>query len=175
MRKVILYTAISLNGKIARSNGAIDWLEAIPNPDQLDYGYKEFASSIGPTIQGHNTYKQFLTWNIAFPYSGKEHYVFTRNKKIKDDDNVRFIHTDHIEFVKNLKKKDDKDIWVIGGGQLNTMFWNAGLIDEMRVFVMPIIIPDGINLFESIPREAQLKLTKSISYSSGVVELRYGG
>ena len=34
MRKVKLYIAMSLNGKIARKGGEVDWLEAIPNPTQ---------------------------------------------------------------------------------------------------------------------------------------------
>ena len=39
MRKIKLYIATSLNGKIAKSDGSVDWLESIPNPDKSDYGY----------------------------------------------------------------------------------------------------------------------------------------
>lgn len=46
MRKIKLYTAISLNGKIAKSDGSVDWLHKIPNPDKTDHGYAEFYKSI---------------------------------------------------------------------------------------------------------------------------------
>lgn len=46
MRKIKLYTAISLNGKIAKSDGSVDWLHEIPNPDKTDHGYAEFYKSI---------------------------------------------------------------------------------------------------------------------------------
>ena len=62
MRKIKLYIAISMNGKIARSDGSVDWLEAIPKPDDSDYGYNEFYDSVGATIQGNNTYKKVLSW-----------------------------------------------------------------------------------------------------------------
>jgi len=62
---------------------------------------------------------------------------------------------------------------LIGGGLANTLLSNAGLIDEMIVHIMPIIVPNGIELFGGDPTQFQLKLISSKSYSSGVVELRY--
>ena len=53
------------------------------------------------------------------------------------------------------------------------MLWNAGLIDELIVFVMPIVLTEGIELFEGLPKESQLKLIDSKTYSNGVVEMRY--
>jgi len=69
--------------------------------------------------------------------------------------------------------KKGKDIWLIGGGQINTMLWNEKLIDEMFVFIMPIILADGIELFENSPMEKHLELFKSKTHSNGVIELRY--
>ena len=60
-RKLILYIASSLNGKIADAEGRVDWLESMPNPDKLDYGYAEFYDSIDTTIQGNATYKQVMS------------------------------------------------------------------------------------------------------------------
>ena len=42
MRKLKLYIATSLDGKIARLNDSVDWLERILNPEKTDYGYKNF-------------------------------------------------------------------------------------------------------------------------------------
>ena len=173
MRKIILYIAISLNGKIARKNGSVDWLESLPNPEKTDHGYKELLESVDTTIMGNSTYRQLLSWGINFPYSDKKNYVFTRNAHLTMDENVEYVGKNHVEFVKELKKISGKDIWLIGGGQLNTFFLNNHLIDEIRVFVMPVVIPDGIELFELVPNENQLKLVKTEKYSTGAVELQY--
>lgn len=173
MRKIILYIASSLNGKIAKSDGSVNWLENIPNPNGLDYGYQRFYKKVGTTIQGYKTYEQILKWDIPFPCPDKENFVFTRKKDLKRSNHVRFITENHLEFTKVLKEKPGRDIWLIGGGQVNTLLFNAGLIDEIRVFIMPIIIPKGVELFESIPKEKLLKLVDLKGYPTGVVEMIY--
>jgi dihydrofolate reductase len=50
---------------------------------------------------------------------------------------------------------------------------NAGLIDEIMLFVHPIILGRGIPLFRDIAEQQQLKLAGSVAYPSGLVELRY--
>ena len=173
MRKTKLYIAISLNGKIAKLDGSVDWLESIPNPDKIDHGYSDFYKSIDTTVQGNNTYKQILSWEIDFPYPDKKNYVFTNNKESVNTKFVDFVSENHIDFIKQLKKEKGKDIWIVGGGKLNTIFLNENLIDEIHVFVMPIVLNDGIELFESIPKETKLKLIESKPYITGVVEIKY--
>jgi dihydrofolate reductase len=173
MRKLKIYIAISLNGKIARADGQVDWLETIPNPEKSDYGYYDFYASIDTTIQGHKTYAQLLAWDIPFPYADKKNYVFTRNPNHQDTKEVSFVSEDHLAFTEKLKTGGGKDIWLIGGGQINTLLLNAGLVDELIVHIMPIILPDGLPLFGGIPRESQLRLLSSKSYAGGVVESRY--
>jgi len=174
VQPLTLYIAISLNGKIAKSDGSVDWLENIPNPDGLDYGYASFYESIGTTIQGRNSYDQIMSWDIDFPYAGKRNYVFTQNEALKDTEHVTFVSKDHVNFVKQLKAEKGDGIWLIGGGQLNTLFLKERLIDELRVFVMPIAIEEGIELFPNLPKEVALTLKTSKTYPTGVVELRYG-
>ena len=173
MRQIKLYIGMSLNGKIARANGGVDWLEGIPKPDKSDYGYDEFMKSIDTTIQGYSSYKQILDWGIEFPYKTTKNYVITRNKTHKDNDHVMFISENHIQKIKELKHEAGKDIWLIGGGQINTFLFNENLIDEMQVFVMPITLPDGIELFENLPVEKQLTLRETETYSNGVVKIIY--
>ena len=173
MRKLKLYIAMSLNGKIAQADGSVEWLENIPNPENHDYGYHQFYDNIGSTIQGFNTYQQILDWGIDFPYAGKENYVFTRKQGLKNTEHVTFINENHVEFTKNLKEKEGKDIWLIGGGQINTLLLDAGLIDELQIFVMPIVLSSGIELFENLPKETSLKLIEENSFTTGAVELKY--
>ncbi len=164
---------MSLNGKIARTDGRVDWLESIPNPDKTDYGYADFYQSIDTTIQGYETYAKIMDWDIPFPYAGKQNYVLTRKRDLSDTEYVNFVSEHPLEFIQQLKSQPGRDIWLIGGGQINTLLFNAGLIDDARIFVMPIVIPDGIELFASSPEEKQLRLIELIPYSSGVVEMRY--
>ena len=162
-----------MNGKIAKADGSVEWLESIPNPGKSDYGYYDFYNSIDTTVQGYNTYKQIVDWDIDFPYADKKNYVLTRKQDLTNNKNVDFVKENPLDFIKNLKREKGKDIWLIGGGQINTLFLNALLIDEIHLHVMPIVISDGITLFEHIPEETTLKLISSKNYASGVVELKY--
>ncbi|MFC0877824.1 dihydrofolate reductase family protein [Saccharicrinis sp. FJH2] len=173
MRKVVLYIACSVNGKIARKDGSVDWLENLPNPDKDDYGYAGFLETIDTTIMGNKTYRQIIGWDIEFPYKNKTNYVLTRNRDKADDQYAKFISDVPVSFIKILKSGEGKNIWLIGGGQVNTLFWNNRLIDEIRVFIMPYVLSEGIELFEGLPHEMQLRLIRQNKFTSGVVELVY--
>lgn len=164
---------MSLNGKIAKPDGSVHWLESLPNPDKSDYGYQDFQADIDTTIQGYKTYEQVINWDIPFPNTKKKNYVLTRKQGLKNTEHVDFISENHIEAINAVKNQKGKDIWLIGGGQINTLLFNEKLIDELRIFVMPIVLPDGIELFEALPDETILELTDSKTYPTGVVELRY--
>lgn len=173
MGKIKLYIALSLNGKIAKPDGRVDWLNSIPNPDNTDHGYANFFKSVGITIQGYKTYQQIMDWGIEFPYKGKTNYVLTRNATHQNTGDVTFISENHMEFIRDLKSNSVEDIWLIGGGQINTLLLNEHLIDEIYAFVMPIVLSDGIELFELVPDETKLELFESKTYSNGVVEIKY--
>ena len=164
---------MSLNGKIARLNGAVDWLESLPNPDKVDYGYEDFLNTIEITIQGNKTYQQIVEWGIDFPYKGKLNFVLTSSENAKDNENIKFIKSNHLHFIKEMKAQEGGGIWVIGGSQVNTFMLNNKLLDELRLFVMPILLPSGIDLFSQFPNETLLELIEEKSYSTGVVEMRY--
>ena len=173
VRKIIIYIACSINGKIARPDGDVGWLESIPNPDGLDYGYAEFYESVDTTIQGHNTYRQLMSWGIDFPYKEKKNYVITSNKKLVNTEFVEFITENHIGRISKLKKSEGGNIWLVGGGRVNSLLLEAGLIDEARIFVMPVIIPAGIDLFEGSSADKHLDLVGTEVFPTGVTELRY--
>ena len=172
LRKIKLYIATSLNGKIARTDGSVDWLETIPTPDDSDYGYNQFYQSVDTTIMGSKTYEQIIDWGIPFPYPDKKNYVLTRKQRA-DTKHVEFICSNHLETIHQIKQQEGTDIWLIGGGQVNTLLYNANLIDKLQLFIMPIILPDGIELFAQVPNLKYLELAHSKTYSSGAVELQY--
>lgn len=172
MRKIISYIAISLNGQIADAQGEVAWLDAVPNPDKLDYGYQEFYETIDTTIMGYKTYKQVIDWGVEFPYKDKTNYVLTSSKK-EAAEYVKFISENHIDFIQKLKESAGKDIWLIGGGQVNTFALNSKFLDELMIYLMPVVIAKGINLFELLPQETNLELIDSKSYPTGVQMLKY--
>ena len=172
-RKVKLYIACSLNGFIAESDGSVAFLETIPNPDALDYGYAEFYDSIDTTVQGYSTYQQVNDWDIPFPYKGKNNYVFTRKQGLPISEDVTFVVEDHESFLRNLKHQAGGDIWLIGGGKLNQFCLECGLIDAMDIFVMPILLADGIPIFARQGSNVNLDLIGQEHYANGVVRLSY--
>ena len=173
MRKLKLYIAISLDGKIAKPNGDVKWLEEIPNPDHSDYGYADFYQSIDTTVMGFNTYHEIIHFGTDFPYPDKINYVFTRKTDKSDTKFVHFITGDIASFIKDLKKKEGKDIWLVGGAQMSTLLLNHQLIDELYIFVMPVVIGEGIPLWDGKVIEKQLKLADFQNFASGVVMLKY--
>ena len=173
MRKLILYIACSLDGKIAKPDGDLQWLESIPKPEESDYGYQDLLDSVDTVLMGYKTFEIMEGFDMEFPYKEKLNYVFTHDHEKPSNPYVKLISGDIPEFVKNLKQSYGKDIWLIGGSQINTILFNAELIDEMIIFVMPVVIGDGIPLFDRTPLEKGLHLVESQSYSSGVVMLKY--
>lgn len=173
MRKLKLYIAISLNGYITKSDHTVDWLDKIPTPDGEDYGYVDFYNSCGATLMGNNTYKFILNSGHDFPYAATDNYVFTRNGELANNKDVTYISEKPIEFVQSLKKEEGKDIWLIGGGQLNTLFLDHQLIDEIWIHIMPILLEEGIKLTETLSKDVLLDLISSKAYSSGVMEMKF--
>ncbi|WP_372774898.1 dihydrofolate reductase family protein [Mangrovibacterium sp.] len=173
MRKVTLYIAQSLDGKIARMNGDVDWLDQFSNAENEDYGYSSFLESVDTTLMGNRTYEKIHSFGIDFPYAGKENYVFTRQKGKHDTDFVKFIGDDVASFVQGIKQEHGKGIWLIGGGEINSLLYNEGLIDEIYLFTMPVTLGEGVPLFSGRLVERQLKLIELSSYSSGVICKKY--
>jgi dihydrofolate reductase len=173
MRKIILYAAISLDGKIAKPDGNIDWLHNLPNPEQEDHGYVDFMASVDTTIMGNKTYQQVLGFDMPFPYQDKTNYVLTRNQTLHEDEYATFISDQPIVFAQELKAKEGKDIWLVGGGEITTMFLKNRLIDELQLFIMPIILGPGIPLFGEELNQDWLELKSSKRYGTGAVGITY--
>jgi dihydrofolate reductase len=173
MRRLILYIAVSVDGKIADKDGSVDWLYAVENEEKTDYGYNKFYSSIDTTISGYNTYKQITVLNKNFPYVGKTNYVFTKKEDLQVANHVKFINLDVVEFVRNLKRQEGKDIWLVGGGKLVATLFDNDLLDEMQICIMPIIVGEGIPLFNLPTHEQVLTLEEYTMYKNGAILLRY--
>jgi len=98
--------------------------------------------------------------------------VFSRTQKGSDNKAI-FINDNILEEVNKLKNKPGKDIWLYGGASLITSFINLGLVDEFRLSVHPVILGEGKPLFIDIKQRLNLKMVKTRTFSSGVVQLIY--
>ena len=162
--KVILYVATSLDGFIARKNGSVDWLTDYENKGE-DYGYHDFLESIETVVLGNETYKQFKA-----PYPNKKCFVFSR-KDTGREENITYVNGNVKNFVNNLS--DDEKIWVVGGSKIIKEFMKNNLIDDFIITIIPIILGEGIRLFEEKGTEQKLKFQNKKAYDSGVVQLFY--
>ncbi|MBK7476843.1 MAG: dihydrofolate reductase [Haliscomenobacter sp.] len=168
MRQIVLFIASSLDGYIARPDGQVDWLF-----HDEDYGYSDFYDSIDTTLMGKKTYKDILGFG-EFPYPDKKNYVFSRKHGLPHNPHVEYVHGDIPAFVRSLKKEEGKDIWLVGGGQMNTILLSCGQIDRMILSIHPVILGVGIPLFGSgIPAERWFNLEGVKTYSSGLAQLTY--
>lgn len=168
MRKIVLYSAASLDQFIARKNGDIDWLFT-----DGEYGYSAFYDSIDTTLMGNKTYEQVCSFDMEFPYKGKSNYVFSRNKNLKDNENVHFISENIGKLVADLKSQKGKDIWLIGGGEINSLFLKNGWIDSICLSIHPIWLGEGLPLFPGFTNQQDLILKSSKAFDSGLLQLEY--
>ncbi|MFD2512934.1 dihydrofolate reductase family protein [Pontibacter locisalis] len=171
MKKVTLYIAASLDGFIARPNGDTSWLhdKSFTLPGE-DFGYSTFLQGVDTTLMGNSTYKAILGFDIPFPYPDKKNYVFSRSYH-EDTEHVQFVQEQAVEFVQQLKQQTGKGIWLIGGGQINTLLLNEGLVDEIILTYVPVILGSGITLFAHGVQEKKLRVVNSLNFSNGFVQL----
>ena len=94
-----VYIAASLDGYIATSDGDLDWLNNISNPEQNDYGYSDFISNIDAIVMGKNTFQKVLTFN-QWPY---EKPVFVLSNTLKE---LPKNMTEKAEIIKGDIKKN---------------------------------------------------------------------
>ncbi|GBO51644.1 dihydrofolate reductase [Pseudanabaena sp. lw0831] len=167
MGQLILYIASSLDGYLARTSGAVDWLFT----DQ-DYGYTDFFASIDRLLIGRITYEQILTFG-EYPYAGKQGFVFSRTMRRDHDENVNFVAGDLVSFVKNLKLQNGKDIWLVGGAAIAKTCLENNLVDKLILSIHPIILGEGIVLFQPPLPTLSLKLEHCQTFDTGLVQLTY--
>jgi len=167
-RKVFYFVTASLDGFIARDEGSIDWL--IQAEGDEDFGFSKFQESIDTVVQGRQTYEQVLTFG-AYPYADHKNYVFSR--KLLSVEHAEVIRHSVPEFMHRMQSEPGKHIWLVGGGNLATSFFEANAIDELIVFVQPILLGRGIPLASQLPTDVRLKLEHSHAFEQGLVELRY--
>ncbi len=167
MPEVKLFIAMSVDGFIADRDGGVDWLFT-----DGDYGYTAFFDSVETLIMGRRTYERVLGFG-EWPYGEKATYVFTRGAPGEDHPHVRFFSGEARSLVEELRERTSGDIWLVGGAALVSTFRELHLIDEYILSVHPVLLGDGVPLFERPQPRENLRLREEIAFQSGLVQLRY--
>lgn len=172
MSKTIVYIAASLDGFIARQNGAVDWLDAYQNADE-DYGYVEFYASVGAVVMGWNTYEKSLTLPGALD-PNMPTYVVSSMVPQQKSETLHFVSGENLTtLMREIQQSVEKDIWIVGGGKLVQSLMRLDLIDEIILSTIPIVLGNGISLFGSVKKEFRFSILSSKSYSDGIVQSHY--
>lgn len=172
--KISIYVAVSLDGFIAKPDGNIDWLTEDVSAEEVenDNGYKEFLNSVDALVFGGKTYRQMRSFG-DWLYPNKKCVIISRTETESDLPDVSFTTDSPQQIVESLKNEGCRHLWVMGGGEIHSLFLNTGLVDEMRIFVMPIILGEGIPLFAPPVTDTRWNLLGHRNWRSNIVELHY--
>jgi len=170
MSNVILYIATSLDGYIAKMDHDISWLSHVEVKGE-DYGYQQFFDGVSAVIMGNSSFqviKDFADW----PYADKRCFVASHSPDITPNDSVTFI-TDPAATIKQLKVSAEGNIWLLGGANLADSLLRLDLVDELILSTIPILLGNGIRLFNAPLPELGVTLLSSQSYPSGLIQTHY--
>jgi dihydrofolate reductase len=169
MRKIVLGLGVSLDGYIARPDGAVDFL-FMPK----DYSMAPFFATVDTAIMGRKTLDAGLKISGgSLPHMNMPMYVFSQAKPPGERDGVIFVNETPASFIRKLRRRPGKDIWLMGGGELARVFLKADLVDGLRLGVVPVLLGDGIPLFPSGFPQRDFTLIENKSYSKGLIALTY--
>ncbi len=176
MGKTILYIAMSLDGYIAGPNEDLSWLNSgsdIDSGGDNPYAWEPFIASVGAIIMGRNTYDLEMRngWDSAHPIPKFILTTKPKNPRAKEDD--FFTDEDIAEVLKKAKQITDKNIWVEGGAGVAQQFIKKDLLDEMILFIAPVLLGSGIKLFGELDTYKNFELRTARRYDMNMAQLEY--
>jgi dihydrofolate reductase len=99
--------------------------------------------------------------------------VFSKTLKSVDWNNSRLVKGDVTGEVAKLKAQPGKDMVIYGSSSIVSALAAAGMIDEDRIFAVPVVLGRGKLLFRDITKRFSLKLQEARTFGAGLVLLRY--
>lgn len=172
--KVSVFIGTSLDGFIARPNGAYDFL---PVDGGEPHGYTEFFASIDALIIGRKTFEIVMALP-EWPYGGK-HVVVLSSRALSLPAGAAVGHAAieqmrgaPDEILSRLAAKGLQHIYLDGGITIQR-FLCAGLVDRLTITRVPVLIGEGIPLFGTLPHDMKLLHVATQAYASGLVKSEY--
>ena len=189
MRKLIAAMKISVDGKMEGPQGSADLVEAWSDDyglmPQIDAcvlgggmypGYEQYWTSIQKEpdkvvwITGRAPTPAEIEWSRFAAQT--PHYLLSSTLTSALWPNTSFVRG--LEEIAALKQQPGKDIYLVGGARTTASLIDAGLVDELRLIVYPLIAGKGNALFATTERRRGLDLRKVQQLPEGRVSLIYG-
>ncbi len=189
MRKLITGMKISLDGKMEGPDGYADWVDAwsdeyglMPQIDAcvlgsvMYAGYERYWSA----IQNEPDKPLPMTGKLPKPAelewarfaAQTPHYVLSNTVTSALWPRTRFVRT--LDDIAALKEQPGKHIYLMGGARITASLIDAGLVDELRLIVYPLLAGDGKALFGTLNNRRGVELRKVQQLADGRVSLIYG-
>jgi dihydrofolate reductase len=158
------YTATTLDGFIADPDHSLEWLFTRQQDRAGPLNYDEFIANVGALAMGSTTYEWILDHEFRdkdpsewkWPYE-QPTWVFThRDLRLVPNARLEFTSGDVMRVHQEmLRAAGERNIWIVGGGDLAGQFADAGLLDEVIVYIAPVTLGAGAPL---LPRRQELAL-----------------
>jgi dihydrofolate reductase len=158
------YTATTLDGFIADASHSLDWLFTRQQDHDGLLNYRAFYAGVGALAMGATTYE----WVLDHEFAGKDPsewkwpydvpcWVFThRELPVVPGAQVELTSAGVAEVHEAMTAAaGERNRWIVGGGDLAGQFADAGLLDEVIVYVAPVTLGAGAPL---LPRRVELRL-----------------
>ena len=182
MAKLIYVTNVSLDGYIEDEHGAFDWL---PMDDEVFVRYTDLLRSAGTFLYGRRLYESMAVWetdpalaarsdltaDFASAWQAASKVVYSTTLDAVSTADTRLERRFDPAAVRELKATASSDL-TVGGANLATQAFKAGLVDECQLLVWPIVVGGGKPGLPTGIR-ANLELLDERRFGNGVVHLRY--
>src|ERR1700685_956726 len=182
MAKLVYSAIASLDGRIEDKQGKIDW--AAPD-DEVFAFVNDLERPIGAYLYGRRMYETMVFWETATSggdqaavvrdfgeiWRAAAKIVYSRTLQVPSSERTRIEHDFDPAAIRRLKESSDRDITVSGAGLAGEAI-AAGLGDECRLFLLPVVVGGGKRALPANFR-VQLELLAERRFRSGVVSLHY--
>jgi dihydrofolate reductase len=166
-----VFIATSLDGFIARPDGALDWL---PAGGGEPHGYDEFIATVDAILIGRKTFETVLSFD-AWPYGLKPVVVLSRTLSavaVPEGAVCERMEGSPREIVDRLAARGMEHLYVDGGITVQG-FLREGLIQRMTITRIPVLLGSGIPLFGPLTGDVRFEHVATRSFPSGMVQSEY--
>lgn len=172
--KNFVFIAKSLDGYIAGKKGELDWLQAIPNPENSDLGYVKFMERVDALLMGRTTFETVCGFEGEWPYSKHVFVLSTTLKSLPEEyaEKATLVKGTLSEVVASIHEKGYKNLYIDGGATIHS-FLTEDLIDELIISTIPILLGGGIPLFREFPGALEFEHVHSEVFLGQVVQNSY--
>ena len=147
--------------------------------EELEQLSTEQLKSVGFLLFGRVTYEGMTGYwstqqgEIADFMNSLPKIVFSRTLEKADWSNTRLVNKNAEEEVTKLKQESGKDMFIFGSANLSSTFLQGGLVDEIRICIVPVVLGAGNPLFKPSPSRIKFKLLQARPLKTGGVIVRY--